>query len=137
MKGLLFIILMVSVGLFTSCEKSVTETIQGRWSLISDSTIIKGGATTYTTYIGVNGDYFVFASDGNLYIKESSSYDTIPYQILSADSIILPTIGFSINGVTEASTVSYSDNRMRILANPPGNVITPGFQYQRIINLKR
>lgn len=120
-----------------ACSKSATSVITGRWNVVSDSTVITGPGTSYTIYHGSNADYFIFSANGYLYIKESSSLDTIAYQIMSADTVLLPGIGFSINGVTEPSSFVVAGNKLRIVANPSGNIITPGHQYQRVINLKR
>ena len=123
--------------LLNACSKSGSSTITGKWNIASDSTIISGGTDSYNIYHGAIGDYFVFAPNGILYTKEASLYDTIAYKLEPNDKIILPKIGFSLNGVTEPSSISLTRNKLRIIANPPGNVINPGLHYQRIINLMR
>ena len=123
--------------IFNACRKSGAITIVGKWSVVSDSTIISGGTVSYNIYHGSIDDYFVFASNGILYTKEGSANDTLNYTLLSNNTIILPGIGFSVNGVTEPSSISFTGNNLKIVANSPGNLINPGFHYQRIINLKR
>lgn len=128
---------MLVFAITMACSKSATSVITGKWNVVSDSTIITEPGIKYDVYHGSNVDYFNFAANGYLYIKESSSLDTIAYQIISADKVLLPGIGFSINGVTEPSSFVVAGNKLRIVSNPPGNIIIPGHQYQRVINLKR
>jgi hypothetical protein len=134
---LLAALILFSALLFNACSKSSASTITGKWKVINDSTIITGPTVSYDIYNGSIDDYFVFTPRNILYIKEASLYDTINYKLVSNDTILLPGIGFSINGITEPSTISFMGNRMRIVANAPGNIITPGHQYQRIISLER
>lgn len=138
MKVFLFAFMLIFGGaILNACEKSGSDVITGRWNVINDSSIITGPSISYDVFRGSDDDYFNFSSGGSLYIKESSVYDTINYQIISPDTLLLPGIGFSINGITAPSIFTIKDGRLRIIVNPPGNIITPGHQYQRIINLKR
>jgi len=138
MKVFLGAFMLISASaILNACEKSGSDVIAGRWHVINDSSIITGPSISYDVFDGSDDDYFNFSSNGSLYIKENSIYDTVNYQIISPDTLLLPGIGFSINGITEPSIFTIKDRRLRIVVNPPGNVITPGHQYQRIINLKR
>jgi len=138
MKVFLLVCMLISASaILNGCEKSGSDIIAGRWNVINDSTIITGPSISYDVFHGSGNDYFNFSSGGLLYIKESLVYDTVNYQIISPDTVLLPGIGFSINGITEPGIFTIKDRRLRIVVNPPGNIITPGHQYQRIINLKR
>jgi hypothetical protein len=123
--------------IMNACTKSASDTLTGFWHIVSDSTITTGPSVSYNIFHGSEDDYFSFSPDGSLYIKEGSSTSTNSYQIIAADTLLLPGIGFSVNGVTEPSIFKIANGRLRIVVNAPGNIITPGHQYQRIINLKR
>jgi hypothetical protein len=136
------VFLPVATMIFTcviinACGKSASNTLSGVWNVISDSIITTGPSVSYNVYNGTKGDHSNFSPDGSLYIKEGSSTSTNSYQIIAADTLLLPGIGFSVNGVTQPSIFTIANGRLRIVVNAPGNIIPPGHQYQRIINLNR
>src|ERR1700743_1464273 len=66
--------------------------IQGDWTLISDSTSTASGATdrlTATGYKGKAGDHFNFTDEGKLYISENGKNDTASYTITRDNKIVL------------------------------------------------
>jgi hypothetical protein len=134
MKVFLLIVLILSTGLFTACEKSASTTIEGRWNVISDSAIISGATTSYNVYYGNDADYFVFKK-GILFTKESFQLDTFFYKTTSANSMRLSQTGVSINAAPETGTYIFTGNS--VIIHITSNFITPGFYCQRIINLKR
>lgn len=74
-----------------SCNKSGDAgTLVAKWNLVNDS-IADGGAygITQTNYIGVPGDYFDFRTNGKLYIKEGTFYDTMAYHVADGNSVII------------------------------------------------
>ncbi len=138
MKVLLPVTLIIMCSVMTACNKSSANIlITGKWHIVTDVTTITGPDVTTTTYHGSITDYFNFSSDGKLHIKESSLDTVFNYNIESSGKIVLPGIGFSVNGVTEHSEYTLSGNKLVIDANPPGNIIPPGHQYYRTINLER
>lgn len=88
--------------------------IQGDWTLLSDSTTTATGTSdhlTATGYKGKPGDHFNFSDDGTLYITENSKNDTASYTITRDNKIVLnftnqpdtaKTYGASLNVFTPA-----------------------------------
>ncbi len=135
MKNCLFALLILFAGLlFTACSKSASASIEGKWSVVIDSSIIKGGNISYNIYRGNDADYFVFKS-GILYTKEASQLDTFTYKLTSANTISLTQTGININATSETGSCIFTGNNVRIDVTP--DQTNPGFSYQRIINLKR
>lgn len=134
MKLSAFVILMVFTCLFTACEKSASTSLEGKFNVTSDSSIISGGTTLYNVYRGNDADYFIF-KNGILYTKESSLLDTFSYKIISPDSLSLTQISVSTDAITGTGTYIFTGNNVRISISP--NVLNPGFAFRRIINLRR
>lgn len=120
--------------LFNGCNKSTTSTITGKWNVISDSEIISGGAVSYNIYHGATDDYFVFAPDNILYIKEALTYDTILYKLTSANTMSLVQTGV-FNAIPETGNYMFTGDKVRIAVTP--DLLNPGFSYKRVINLRR
>ncbi len=83
MKNYLHTAFIFLITLLSACTKSGSSTITGKWNVIRDSTIISGGTSSYDIYRGASGDYFVFAPNNVLYIKEASLYDTMSYKLMT------------------------------------------------------
>ncbi len=135
MKKILPAILICFVMLLNACTKSGSETITGKWSVVSDSMITRGASVSYNVYRGIRGDYFNFESNGLLCTKESSTYDTISYKLTIANTMSLVKSGVSINTIPEIGTYIITDNKVRIVVTP--TLTNPGSSYQRTINLRR
>jgi hypothetical protein len=107
-----------------------------KWQLVNDSTansMLRTSALT-SNYIGVAGDYFDFRTDGFCYTREGKTYDTIAYQLVSPQSIIIQKFGLNINGVTEASNLTQTNTTATITTQ---NMLTPGGTLFRVVNLKK
>jgi hypothetical protein len=107
-----------------------------KWQIVNDSianSMVRTFALT-SNYVGVAGDYFDFRTDGFCYTKEGSTYDTLAYQLVSPQSIILQKFGLIINGVTEASNFTQNSNTASITTQ---NMLTPGGTFFRVVNLKK
>ena len=135
MKNYLYTALILLSLLLSACTKSGSSSIAGKWDIVSDSIIISGGDISYTIYRGASGDYFVFAPNDILYIKEGSSYDTMSYKLTGNNKMNLLNTGASVNATPETGTYVITGNEARIVITP--NFLSPGFSYQRRINLKR
>jgi hypothetical protein len=135
MKNYLHTAFILLITLLSACTKSGSSTITGKWNVVSDSVIISGGTVSYNIYNGISGDYFVFAPNNILYIKEASLYDTMSYRLISDNKMNLVHSGVSINDIPETGTYVITNNTARIFVTP--NLLNPGFTYKRIINLKK
>jgi hypothetical protein len=107
-----------------------------KWQLVNDSTansMLRTSALT-SNYVGVAGDYFDFRTDGFCYTKEGNAYDTLAYQLVSPQSIIIQKFGLNINGVTEDSNLTQTNTIATITTQ---NMFTPGGTFFRVVNLKK
>ena len=127
--------LILLIALLSACTKSGSSSIAGKWNIISDSTIISGSDISYDIYRGTSSDYFVFAPNDILYIKEASLYDTMSYKLMGDNKMSLLHTGASINAISETGTYIITGNEAKIVVTP--NFLSPGFSYQRRINLRR
>ena len=88
------ILILLFVFVQISCSKSYSAnrhllTISGKWSIAIDSNY-KGCACAFEQlkiYNGGNSDYFNFSNDSNLYIKEGSTFDILPYHVTSDSTL--------------------------------------------------
>ena len=135
MKNYLHTAFILFITLLSACTKSGSSTITGKWNVVSDSTIISGGDISYNIYNGTSGDYFVFAPDNILYIKEASMNDTMSYKLMADNKMSLVQTGININAIPETGTYVITGNKAIIVVTP--NILNPGFTYQRRINLIR
>ncbi len=84
----------------------INATITGKWNILSDSTFSGIGMNNRAVnYTGKTGDYFDFRTDGNLYIKESTIFDTLAYSVSSDTTISIVSFGIVLNGTAEASVM--------------------------------
>lgn len=92
MQYLRSLALVMAIFLVFSCKKNNsstndTATIIAKWNIVSDSTY-EGIVNNHpVNYAGVPGDYFDIKSDGNIYTKEGSKFDKLPYHLTSDSAI--------------------------------------------------
>ena len=112
-----------------SCSKDSGTTIKGNWNLVNDSVYSNIGIEVYNhNYIGLSNDYFYFNNDGKLYFKEGNLYDTLNYQILSNNRIIIDSISIPDNGEYVPSTISLLTSHNATIQIAPVNT-NPGGTY--------
>jgi hypothetical protein len=136
MKFYNLLIALLVFSCFASCKKSGDSgpvTLVGKWSLVNDSTAYGGPLAlplTKTNYVGVPGDYFDFRTDGKLYIKEGSKYDTLAYNTASGDSVIINAFNYNKN----PSIIKPLTANNATISN---TFIVFEIYYFRIVNLKK
>ncbi|MGZ3874728.1 MAG: hypothetical protein ACXVJD_17545 [Mucilaginibacter sp.] len=123
-----------------SCKKDGDKisplTIEGKWNMVSDSTFTGVGYSNHpVNYTGRAGDYFDFRTNGYLYTKEAGISDTLSYQLISDNKIIIASFGVTLNGVPEVSNITTFDAHHLTIDAPA--VLTPGGQFGRKITLRR
>jgi hypothetical protein len=119
-----------------SLNGSNSTGLTSKWQIVNDSianSMVRVSALT-SNYVGVAGDYFDFRPDGFCYTKEGNTYDTLAYQLVSPQSIIIQKFGLNINGVTEASNLTQTSSTANITTQ---NMFTPGGTLFRTVNLKK
>jgi len=96
----LIIIATLALSLLYGCKREAVkpaspQSLLGKWSLVKDS-------STYPTmtpvlgvkvYVGTGEDYFDFRANGNVYIKENGSYDTMTYKMSTATAVVFGKSG--------------------------------------------
>jgi hypothetical protein len=99
MKNLIVVLLIcIVISTLTTCKKNsdtlpvAKPTIQGLWHIVSDTDLFGvGNVVSWDTivYKIVPGDYYNFASNGNLYINETNAggRDTMNYAVLTDTTI--------------------------------------------------
>jgi len=95
------------VFMIISFKNNTHFTILGNWNIETDSTFQGVGLNNHAVnYVGIPGDYFDFRNDGNVYIKESKTFDTLSYKLISDTSIIIKSFGVIQNGIPEISHIT-------------------------------
>ncbi|RYX82760.1 hypothetical protein EON73_04155 [bacterium] len=70
-----------------------------------------------------------------LYSKEGIKMDTCSYQLTSGTTILIPTFGVTLNGITETSHITkLTASQLTIIAPTVG---TPGGLFGRTVSLNR
>ncbi|HEY4198736.1 MAG TPA: hypothetical protein VGM63_24515 [Mucilaginibacter sp.] len=116
--------------------------IQGDWTLVSDSTTTASGATdhlTITGYKGRPGDHFNFSDDGKLYITENAKNDTASYTITRDNKIVLSYAAQTDTAKTYAASLNVF-NPVKLTAKCitlVSSVASPGGSTFRTIQLKK
>jgi hypothetical protein len=101
--------------------------IEVRWNVVHDFYYAGVGLNNHSVdYFGVPGDYYDFRANGTLYRKESTTYDTLTYKIISDTLITIGSQQFTIQGLTSGTVT---------LSQP--EILTPGGVFQRIVHLSR
>jgi hypothetical protein len=111
---------MVLIGVvivLASCtkdEKTTTEKIQGKWMLVSDSTItVENGISDQYTYNGTSSDYFEFLSNGICNVTEDGNTTPIPY-VLNGNTLTLTVNYNGIKMSIDYSIITFTDNTLVI-----------------------
>jgi hypothetical protein len=132
----------VTMFCFLSCKKDTSSTqkgtfsITGKWSIITDSSFAGVGSENHlVNYTGQEGDYFDFAADGKLYVKENNIINTYNYTLTSPATLIIDSFGITINGVPNTSVITYETPHTIILYTP--FIMTPGGTFGRKVHLTR
>lgn len=142
------IIGIVSVFIFFalgSCEISPVNysSLTGKWNIINDSTSILNDVPnktdSHSNFIGGLADYYDFTSEGNLYVREGTNFDTLAFTFVSTNRINI--IAFSYNGTRFPGGASMGTF---VIEGLTGNNVTLGLSELtpdgkeiRIINLKK
>ncbi|HEY4322773.1 MAG TPA: hypothetical protein VGN20_02275 [Mucilaginibacter sp.] len=137
-KRTLIIIAGLTLGLY-ACKKDGSNlnpsSLVGKWNVVSDSTFVGVGVNNHPVdYHGQPGDYFDFRTDGHVYTKEGTAFDTLSYSIVSNTGIIIQSFGLTVNGVPETSNVTLTANNAVIDAP---TFFTPGGAFGRKVTLSR
>lgn len=137
MKSLLNCLLFIFLFfiLLPSCKKEssiIRESISGKWNIKKDSTYAGIGYNNHEViYDGQPDDYFNFTSDGHIYTRENSVFDTLNYTI-NSDSIVIPDFGYS-TGIGKAQFQASAHS----LTIATRYFFTPGGIFGRTIYLER
>ena len=116
---------------FISCNKKsdTSASINGKWNLITDSVFVGVAQFNHLVVItGQAGDYFDFRTDGKLYTKEGSTYDTSAYHIITDTTLI-------ISSLYDTCHISNLTAHSAVVSAPVS--ITPGGVFGRTVYLSR
>jgi len=138
---------LVIIGCLALCLNSCKQasdavtlnqtSIVGKWHIIVDSTSTGAGmANAFATYTGQPGDYFGFADNGYIYIKEGAKLDSSSYQYFSDSSIIIHSFVYFANSASYpiSHIKTNGANSMKIYL--PW-LISPGGAFGRSITLSK
>ena len=137
MKSYYLLIALFVVSCLASCKKNLdadpttSTTLTGKWDLVNDSSAYGESYITKTNYVGVPGDYFDFRANGNVYIKEGANYDTLAYNMVGGDSVVINT--FNVNNYPDVIT-PLTGNRVSIYS---GSLPIFWVTKFRMVNLKK
>ncbi len=107
-----------------------------KWQILTDSTFTGVGLTNHpVNYQGQAGDYFDIRTNGYIYTKEGSVFDTLSYTILSDTTIAIVPFGIEINDVPATSHIRKLSVHSLTIASPL--YLTPGGEFGRKISLSR
>ena len=139
MKTRHLIILISSLTLcWCACKKDGNNpsSIMGKWSVVSDSTFVGVGAGNHpVNYAGQAGDYFDFRTDGYIYTKEGTAFDTLSYKFVSNNTLTIESFGATFNGVPATSTIKTWAANSLVIVSP--RIFTPGGATGRTAHLAR
>jgi hypothetical protein len=99
-KVFLFVTAAILTGIsFSSCKKddagrTTLQKLQGKWTFQKQYYHDNYSGVDYrdTTY-GLAGDYFDFRTDGKVYIKNATYFDTANYSLLGDTKIVATYVG--------------------------------------------
>ena len=107
-----------------------------KWQILTDSTFAGVGLTNHpVNYQGQAGDYFDIRTNGYIYTKEGSVFDTLSYTLLSDTTITIVPFGLIINDVPASSHIRNLSANSVTIASPL--FLTPGGQFGRKVSLSR
>ncbi len=142
MKQSMLLLSVLFAFFSTSCRKNsiavenISATIVGKWNIVNDSTFIGVGINNHpVNYAGQTGDYFDIRKDGYIYMKEGTTLDTSSYKLTSGTTILTPSFGITLNGVTEVSHITNLSAHNATITAP--TKLTPGGIFGRKVNLNR
>ena len=136
MKHIILIVFtaLICFGLI-SCKKGFTSaivenpTIVEKWNLVNDHYYIGSEATGVDRiYTGTTTDYWDFRTEGNVYIKEDASLDTLSYKLYPDNKITISSFYFGT--ITMSNITTLTPHSATISASS-------GLVYLRTINLTR
>ncbi|WP_223607736.1 hypothetical protein [Chryseobacterium sp. OSA05B] len=111
-KAILILLTILSVIIAAGCSKDdndpseapVKERILGKWkfiSVVTENTVLSEPTETTTEY-GVEGDYFDFRSDGNIYyVLGGDTEEIAPYSIENETTLKIENDAFTIKELTQ------------------------------------
>jgi hypothetical protein len=122
---------------FIPSDTAKTVTIVTKWNLKADSIYYKVGNSnaSYIVYNGLADDYWDIRTDGNIYIKEGFTSDTLGYILLSDSTILINSFGLILNADTAVSTIQNLTVHQAIIKS--NTIPNPGGQYLRTVYLQR
>ncbi len=143
MRYLVTFALITAGCFFASCKKETLNNIDikpgmtGKWNVITDSTFSGVGLNNHPVNItGQAGDYFDFRTDGNLYIKEDITLETLSYTLTSDTTIVIDSFGgITLNGVP--GTCFITDLMAHTVTITAPFLATPGGVFGRKVQLNR
>jgi hypothetical protein len=124
--------------MINSCKKdSDSSAIYAKWNLVNDSIASSIGPSSHNSnYIGKSDDYYYFKTNDTLYIKEDQLYETLHYEILSNNKIIIDSISiWQNNKFLPSNITTLTDHALSI--HIYNTLLTPWGTYERFINLSR
>ena len=135
MKSYYLLTALFVISCFASCKKTGEAagpvTLVGKWNLVNDSTAYGESYITKTNYVGVPGDYFDFRTDGKVYIKEGDKHDTLTYNMVARDSVVINT--FNVNNYPDVIK-PFSADKVSIYS---GTLPIFWVTHFRMVNLKK
>lgn len=122
---------------FLPSDTAKTVTIVTKWNLKVDSIYYKVGSSnaSYIVYNGLSTDYWDIRPDGNIYIKEGFTSDTLGYILSSDSTILINSFGLILNADTAVSTIQSLTVHQAIIKS--NTIPNPGGQYIRTVYLQR
>lgn len=130
MKTTLSVLLVavILLTLLTRCSKSGTNTnpgtgpvntdpatlILGKWQVVKDSIVVHnfafsdGSIPIPGVYTGTANDYWLFQTDGTVYIYEGGYVGTTPYQLLSATRLLIPAAQWGDVTITTLTSTNFT-----------------------------
>ena len=99
-------LLVIGAALISSCDKDdeistaeALERLQKTWKIDSISTVFFSSPTSATvTYKGDSTDYYDFRSDGKLYTQVNNTKDTLLYNLLNNNTLVVNNNGVIDSG---------------------------------------
>ena len=155
MKLLLTVTLLFTTTMeIISCKKDFSNSIVGKWSIVKDFSFVADAPPFYNAgpgsiYTGVEGDYYDFRPDENLYIKEGTYSDTLTYNVSFDNQVNL--IYNTYNAVADSlgniisqehrtknyTIVTLSATNLTMLSDLTSNILTPEGYLANKLDLKK
>jgi len=110
--------------------------LAGKWNVVTDT--VYAGVNTGgnpAVYVGQPGDYFDFATDGHVYIKEGATLDTLTFQLVSGTQINIVSFTAMFKNQIETCLISPITSHSTGIISPL--LPLPAGPQQRIVSLSR